>query len=99
MAGHAQLKFVMTECSKTQIRLTRPKYPPYLFHCSATDLSVQKLRNITVVSVSRHGQWSAIDIETTNETGNLVTMKSTSVLVRQPCCVTITVLQYCLAKA
>ena len=26
MAGHAQLKFVMTECWKTQIRLTRPKY-------------------------------------------------------------------------
>ena len=26
MAGHAQLKFVMTECSKTQIRLTRPSY-------------------------------------------------------------------------
>ena len=24
MAGHVQLKFVMTECSKTQIRLTRP---------------------------------------------------------------------------
>ena len=24
MAGHAQLKLVMTECSKTQIRLTRP---------------------------------------------------------------------------
>ena len=24
MAGHAQLKFVMTECSKTQILLTRP---------------------------------------------------------------------------
>ena len=23
MAGHAQLKIVMTECSKTQIRLTR----------------------------------------------------------------------------
>ena len=23
MAGHAQLQFVMTECSKTQIRLTR----------------------------------------------------------------------------
>ena len=23
MAGHAQLKFVMTECSKTQIRLMR----------------------------------------------------------------------------
>ena len=27
MAGHAQLKFVMTECSKTQIRLTGPIYP------------------------------------------------------------------------
>ena len=26
MTGHAQLKFVMTECSKTQIRLTGPKY-------------------------------------------------------------------------
>ena len=25
MAGHAQLKFVMTECSKTQIRLARPR--------------------------------------------------------------------------
>ena len=25
-AGHAQLKFVMTECSKTQIRLTGPMY-------------------------------------------------------------------------
>ena len=25
MAGHAQLKFTMTECSKTQIRLTGPK--------------------------------------------------------------------------
>ena len=24
MAGHAQLKFVMTECSETQIRLTGP---------------------------------------------------------------------------
>ena len=27
MAGHAQLNFVMTECSKTQIRLTGLKYP------------------------------------------------------------------------
>ena len=26
MAGHAQLEFVMTECSKTQIRLTQPNY-------------------------------------------------------------------------
>ena len=29
MAGHAQLKFVMTECSKTQIRLTRPIWFPW----------------------------------------------------------------------
>ena len=26
MAGHVQLKFVVTECSKTQIRLTGPKF-------------------------------------------------------------------------
>ena len=26
MAGHAQLQFVMTECSKTQIRLTELNY-------------------------------------------------------------------------
>ena len=26
MARHVQLKYVMTECSKTQIRLTRPKW-------------------------------------------------------------------------
>ena len=26
MTGHAQLKFVMTECSKTQIRLTGPSF-------------------------------------------------------------------------
>ena len=31
MAGHAQLKFVMTECSKTQNRLTRLIY--WLFIC------------------------------------------------------------------
>ena len=32
MARHAQLKFVMTECSKTQIRLTRPKCYFYSAH-------------------------------------------------------------------
>ena len=31
MAGHAQLKFVMTECSKTQIRLTGLKYDFYKY--------------------------------------------------------------------
>ena len=33
MAGHTQLKFVMTECSKTQIRLTGLIYLPTAFHC------------------------------------------------------------------
>ena len=35
MAGHAKLKFVMTECSKTQIRLTGLNYTvlrPIYFH-------------------------------------------------------------------
>ena len=31
MAGHAQLKFVMTECSKTQIRLTGLKWQRFTF--------------------------------------------------------------------
>ena len=29
MAGHAQLKFVMTECSKTHIRLTELMYSQF----------------------------------------------------------------------
>ena len=34
MAGHAQLKFVMTECSKTQIRLTQLRSMVYVsYHC------------------------------------------------------------------
>ena len=40
MAGHAQLKFVMTECSKTQIRLTGLIYPKiwigWVYHNSDT---------------------------------------------------------------
>ena len=39
MAGHAQLKFVMTECSKTQIRLARPKYKIQYIDC-ANDIVV-----------------------------------------------------------
>ena len=34
MAGHAQLKFVMTECSKTQIRLTGLIYNKTTHKCS-----------------------------------------------------------------
>ena len=33
MAGHAQLKFVMTECSKTQIRLTGRKWRNNVYPC------------------------------------------------------------------
>ena len=36
MAGHAQLEFVMTECSKTQIRLTGLKSCIILVHNKAT---------------------------------------------------------------
>ena len=36
MAGHAQLKFVMTECSKTQIRLTGLIYNLYKYAFLAT---------------------------------------------------------------
>ena len=47
MAGHAQLKFVMTECSKTQIRLTGPSL---IWVCTVCpDLSVRKLRIIMVM--------------------------------------------------
>ena len=35
MAGHAQLKFVMTECSKTQIRLTGLSWASVSFLCLA----------------------------------------------------------------
>ena len=35
MAGHAQLKFVMTECSKTQIRLARLIYQYYKTYYSS----------------------------------------------------------------
>ena len=45
MAGHAQLKFVMTECSKTQIRLTR------LSLIWVYTMFAQTLRTITVLQM------------------------------------------------
>ena len=42
MAGHAHLKFVMMECSKTQIRLTRPIFS-YAGH--QNDLNCINLKN------------------------------------------------------
>ena len=38
MAGHAQLKFVMTECSKTQIRLTGLIYLPKAWSAQVNDI-------------------------------------------------------------
>ena len=38
MAGHAQLKFVMTECSKTQIRLTGLSCVSFTFWCLRKDV-------------------------------------------------------------
>ena len=50
MAGHAQLKFVMTECSKTQIRLTglilfliKHMYIPYNTWQSRNSMEAYKL--------------------------------------------------------
>ena len=43
MAGHAQLKFVMTECSKTQIRLTG-----LIYICTPVQLPRLGTANLTV---------------------------------------------------
>ena len=52
MAGHAQLKFVMTECSKTQIHLMWLSLIKIYTVC--LDLSVWKHRIITVHIVTMH---------------------------------------------
>ena len=54
MAGHAQLKFVMTECSKTQIRLTRPKW-------------MTQKHTTTLISVIRLPSQSVINWATSRE--------------------------------
>ena len=67
MTGHAQLKFVMTECSKTQIRLTgfircrqngrtmqTLRSSLIWVYIVCLDLSVQKLRIITVLWFYTH---------------------------------------------
>ena len=52
MAGHAQLKFVMTECSKTQIRLPGLNYYKIYFFAahSATDSHIKQL-NLLISSM------------------------------------------------
>ena len=41
MAGHAQFKFVMTECSKTQIRLTGLKCFTLALNCSSNNDQIE----------------------------------------------------------
>ena len=67
MAGHAQLKFVMTECSKTQIRLTglmcRPTKLHYLrvnpMHCRVVCVRFLSwfLRRIYLLMANYDGGW------------------------------------------
>ena len=45
MAGHAQLKLVMTECSKTQIRLTGLML--YWFCFSLLDITTKTLKQLS----------------------------------------------------
>ena len=49
MAGHAQLKFVMTECSKTQIRLTGLK--SHLKLKGKFDATIERSSKITPATV------------------------------------------------
>ena len=49
MAGHTQLKFIMTECSKTQIRLTGLKWQLYIW-------------KVTLVVMGYYGCWLDIQL-------------------------------------
>ena len=49
MAGHAQLKFVMTECSKTQIRLTRLIYGRLFFSGATETLTMTSIIRPTLL--------------------------------------------------
>ena len=64
MAGHAQLKFVMTECSKTQIRLTRLMLSSYtgmnkLSHFTRKPALCFMRTAKTQTSLRIHAVWSA----------------------------------------
>ena len=49
MSGHAQLKFVVTECSKTQIRLTRP-------YCSHFIAALMAIISQSICLLCKHEQ-------------------------------------------
>ena len=74
MAGHAQLKFVMTECSKTQVRLTRH----IMFYCFLVEdvyhhvagrtcfwcqKSSLKLKNLTHLYLASLAPWQTVQIQ------------------------------------
>ena len=75
MAGHAQLKFVMTECPKTQIRLTGLIWSCLLFAL----ISLIKFQELGIVAcaklflfhwhktISRNANWLQIEIKWINE--------------------------------
>ena len=61
MTGHAQLKFVTTECSKTQIRMTRPmsfNVAPFDFYDEEHDGSVKCHNPIIWTASSQFGTYS-----------------------------------------
>ena len=63
MAGHAQLKFVMTECSKTQIRLTRSIYNwTFRIRVNSKSKIVPKYYVATVMTVC----WKKMVLKETN---------------------------------
>ena len=53
MAGHAQLKFVMTECSKTQIRLAGLIYRGYVTITGISFSCLSSLEETKIASVRR----------------------------------------------
>ena len=71
MAGHAQLKFVMTECSKTQIRLTDLIW--YLQHLQDTLLMFYYIRTHASFAVKVTDCRASADISVRVRGGGLVT--------------------------
>ena len=54
MAGHAQLKFVMTECSKTQIRLTGLIYNTEFITHNSNEIVFAKKINVSFPETSQY---------------------------------------------
>ena len=69
MAGHAQLKFVMTECSKTQIRLTGLLIfiNDMPFHLQ-TDMDIYADDTITHTAGKKNWKWLNLSYKTVQGT-------------------------------